>query len=215
MSELLRFATAALLLGSVQAALAVPLTHDANDPGVPPVALSPAFGALVDDVGTAYIHKGVDYTFGGVEGIFDDGDGVHAFCGISGGGDCNLLSPVDGRIVVAGTTDQGLTSFIHVEAGFADAGSLVLEVFDLGMTLLDSTLLGPPSGPNGRLTMTIDRLGVYDIAFFRVSGGDTFGVNLVMIEMPIVAAVSAPTALALMLPGMAGLRRRRLQTARS
>jgi len=165
------------------------ISHVPND-GVPPVVKTPPFGPLAvgGEVGTAFIDFGVDYGFGGVEGIFDNGGGDEgAFCGISAVGTCDLLTLVDGRIVVPGTTDQGLTNFLFVEAGFAAAGSLLLEVFDKDGFLLDSVVNGLPLGPHGRMTMTIDRGGVFDIASFTVStpGSDSFGVDQVDLETPI------------------------------
>lgn len=188
-----------LAAGAANAAL---LTHSAQDWTGP---VTPAFGPLAAGgaVGSFFIDKGVDYTFGNVEGVFSDPP--LALCGINADGDCDLLTAVDGRIVVAGTLDQGLTSFLNVEAGFADDGTLTLEVFDLSMTLITSVLNGPPLGPEGRTTMTIDRLGIFDIAFFRVSGGDTWGLDTLSLEAPIAAAVSEPFTSLLLGLGLAGL----------
>jgi hypothetical protein len=165
---------------------------------VPPVVVSPAFGPLAAGgaVGTAAISFGVDYSYGGVEGIFDDGPPL-AFGGINASGILDLLSDVDAAIVVPGTTDPGLTSYLWVEAGWAADGSLLLEVFDSGGSLLASDLNGPPAGPHGRTTMEIDRGGVFDIAFFRVSGIDTYGVDQVGIETPVGAVIPAPGAVVL------------------
>jgi hypothetical protein len=137
----------------------------------------------------------VDYSYGGVEGIFSDPP--NAISGVSANNIVDLLSDVDGAIVVPGTTTQGLTSYLSVEAGFAGAGNLLLEVFDVGGTLITSVVNGPPAGPHGRQTMTIDRGGVFDISFFRVStpASDTYGVNQIDVERPV--AVPAPGALLL------------------
>lgn len=195
------FGFAALLLSAtaVPASAAV-VTHDANDLAVP---TSPAFGGVVagGTVGTAATAFGVDYSFGNGEAIFDDGGGVEALCGLSVSGICTLTDDVDGRIVVLGSTNQGLTSSISVEAGFAADGSLTLSVFDLANNLLATTLNGPPAGPNGRTTMTINRAAA-DIAYFRVSGADAYGVNLVSIEGPIGAGVvPEPATWAMMIGG--------------
>ncbi|MEM1379015.1 MAG: hypothetical protein AAGH41_00170 [Pseudomonadota bacterium] len=202
---LLAAAAATLSLGS---ALAAPITHDADDSVG--VAVTPAFGALVDAVDDAFIGSGADYTWGATEGIFQDGS-QRALCGINAAGICDLVTSVDARIVLAGTTTQGLTSTITVEAGVAAAGALTLEVFDIGGNLIASALNGSPQGPNGRQTMTVDRGGIFDIAFFRVSGLDSFGVNWVQMENPIAGGAPVPVpAAALLFPlGAAFIARRR------
>ena len=199
-----------LVAGAAQAAL---VTHVPDDV-VPPVVVSPAFGALAPGgaVGTAAIAYGVDYSWGNVEGIFSDPP--LAFGGVNGSGDIDLVSDVDGAIVALGTTAPALTSYIMVEAGFAAEGSLLLEVFDSGANLITSVANGPPTGPHGRQTMTIDRLGVYDIAYFRVSGNDDYGVNQVDIESPLGGGPVIPAPGAILLAGIgaslvAHLRRRR------
>jgi len=197
-----------LAVGVSQAAI---ISHTPVDV-VPPVVVSPAFGPLASGgaVGTAAIAFGVDYSYGGIEGIFNDPP--YAFAGVNPGGDIDLLSDVDGAIVVLGTTDPGLTSYLWVEAGLASDGTLLLEAFDVYGGLLGQTVNGSPAGPHGRTTMEIDRAGVFDIAFFRVSGtDDTYGVDQVNIETPI-AAVPAPGAMLLGSLGMGlvgWLRRRR------
>src|SRR5689334_21253741 len=67
----------------------------------PGVAVSPIFGGVVagGTAGTNYIGFGVDFSYGGTEGIFNDPP--LAFGGVSGSNIIDLLSPVDGRIVVA------------------------------------------------------------------------------------------------------------------
>jgi len=167
------------------------VSHAAADFGG---ALTPAFGALADPVG---VLDGADYSWGGVEGVFNDPP--EAICGINGAGICDLVTAVDAMVL-------GLADTIFVEAGFAGAGSLLLEVWDSGMNLIGSVANGPPAGPNGRLTFFIDRGGLYDIAYYRVSGNDTFGVNYVEMEIP------EPGTLALLGLGLFGIgmaRRRR------
>lgn len=205
---------AALLFAVSLPGRAALVTHVPGDK-VPPVVVSPPFGPLAAGglVADNYIDFGVDYTHGGPEGVFDDGGGVLAFSGVSGGGIVDLLTPVDGRIVALGTHTGALTSYLFVEAGFASDGSLLLEVFNSADVLLDSVVNGPPLGPHGRTTMEIDRGGVFDVAWFRVStpSGDTFGVNEVRIEAPVGAGVvPEPSTLALLgCAGLGLLRRRR------
>mgnify|MGYP001806793640 CR=1 FL=1 len=167
--------------------------HQPSD-RVPPVVVSPAFGPLAagGTVGANYIAYGVDYTWAGIEGIFNDPP--LAFGGVNGSNNVDLVSPVDGRIVLLNTLTQGLTNTVYVEAGNSAAGALRLDVFGILGNLLQSAFLNPPTGLNGRFTATITRSS-YDIAFFRVSGADTFGVNQVGIEAPVAAAVPEPISL--------------------
>jgi hypothetical protein len=178
--------------------------HTAADLVGEGVAISPAFGPLAagGEVGTAGIPWGVDYSYGGIEGIFNDPP--EAAGGISGSGYLDLLSPVDARIVLLSTTTPGLTSYIWAEAGFAADGTLKLEAFDINGDLLDSALNGPPAGPAGRTTFEIDRSGVYDIAYFKISGEDTFGVNTVRIQTPIEAGDHVPDSSQMIIP-LAGI----------
>ncbi len=161
----------------------------------PPVNVSSAFGPLAAGgaVGSTLAPFGIDFTYGGVEGIFSDPP--LAFGGVNGGGVIDLLAPVDARFVVGAA--QGATSYVSVEGGYADVGNLLLEVYDTNGNLLASTFNDDGTGPNGRTLMTIDRAGVYDIAWFRVStpGQDAFGVNQISFER--VQSVPEPSLLAL------------------
>ena len=211
MKKILILSTIVMMAISASAPAGI-ISHVPNDM-VPPVVKTLPFGVLVvgGAVGTAGINFGVDYSYGGIEGIFDNGGGDEgAIGGINAANVLDLVTDVDGAIVGLGTTTQARTSYLSIEAGYAADGSLLLEVFDLNGTLIASVLNGPPAGPHGRTTMTIDRGGVYDIAFFRVSGNDSYGVNQVDMEQPVI-----PVPGALLLGGIgaglvAHLRRRRI-----
>ena len=210
MKRLITICLVYLSISSFGVSQAAIISHVPND-GVPPVVKTPSFNPLVPggEVGTAFIGFGVDYTSGNVEGIFDNGGADEgAFGGINITGVLDLLTPVDGKIVIPGTTNQGLTNFIFVEAGVSDEGSLLLEVFDIDGNLLSSVVNGLPLGPHGRTTMTIDRVGISDIGFFRVSTplNDTFGVDQVDIETPV---VPEPATVALLGLGALSLIRRK------
>lgn len=155
---------------------------------------TPAFGALTEAVGNQTTITGIDFSFGNVEGIFDDG-GAFGFCGINAAGNCDLVTDVDGAIV-------GFASFISAEAGFSADGTLTLSVFDSSMNLLESALNGPPLGANGRSTFSISRASA-DIAFFRIAGNDSYGVNQITLDgvVPFNGAVPEPGTWAMMLLG--------------
>ncbi|MDZ8259080.1 PEP-CTERM sorting domain-containing protein [Nostoc sp. ChiQUE01b] len=200
----------AILLGTITSAKAAEISFSPGD-GVPPVVVSPPFGELASggEVGTAFINKGVDFSFGGREGIFNDPP--LAFGGVNSSNNVDLISPVDGRIVLPGTLNNGLTSFLSIEAGASNPGQLLLEVFDAGGALLSSVANNLPLGPNGRTTLTIDRGGIFDIASFKVSTpvNDAFGVNFIKLETPMAAdsqSVPEPsTILSLLTVGAIGV----------
>jgi PEP-CTERM motif len=158
------------------------IVHTPADAIIAGVTVSPIFGPLATGgaLGTSLIAFGVDYTFGNIDGIFNDPP--NAFGGVNGSGNIDLLAAVDGRIVVLNTLNLGLTDFVSVDAGISSAGDLLLSVFDSSNILLASVL----NTSSGISTLTIDRLGVFDIAYFTVSTvtNDLFGVQSVTINTP-------------------------------
>jgi hypothetical protein len=184
---------AALLLGAPPSALAATLLFDADSVIVAnggPVEVSPFFGALVPGgvVGTAARDFGLDFSLDSVEGVFIDFDSEASIAGVNSGGVLDLVSPVDAAIVMPGTLDPARTSYIRAEAGDALAGTLTLDALDANGAVIASATNDLPLGPNNRRTMTIDRMGVSDIAGFRVSGADTWGLTSVEIESPVPAS---------------------------
>lgn len=178
------------------------------------VPVSPAFGPLAPGgaLGTNYIDFGVEFTWGGVEGIFSDPP--LAFAGVNASGNLDLVSPVDGRIVAPGTLITSSTTFFYAEAGFAADGSLKLELFDATETLVATLFNGPPLGANGRTTFTYSGA---PISYFRISGADTFGVNEIRLS-PGTAPIPEPATWALMIAGfgligLAARRQRKSATA--
>lgn len=169
---------------------------------VPAVAVSSTFGGVVPGgtAGANYIAFGVDFSYGGTEGVFRDPP--LAFAGVNSSNILDLVSPVDGRVVVAGTTAQGVTDFLSAEAGLSPAGTLTLTAFDLAGHIIQSVFNGNPLGPNGRTTFSISAAG---IAAFKISGANTFGVDGISLNVPSVAATPIPAALLLLASALVGL----------
>lgn len=199
----IKAALASIAISASSFASAGLITHQGSDWTE---ATTPAFGTLTTSVDEFFIDYGVDYTFGNTEGVFVDPP--NALCGINSSGDCDLLTAVDGRIVDLGTTNQSSTSFISVVAGSSAQGTLLLEVFDLSMNLLGSAT----NTANGASAFSVDRNGAFDIAYFRVSGNDTWGLRSVTIESPLVAQVTEPSTFAILMLSMLGLASRRFRS---
>ena len=152
--------------------------------------VSPLLGAATYTVTSDYDGFGVHFGRPGSPAaiFFDDSASppqVHAWGGINGSGVVDALAPVNGRVVMPGTGGGAAgTSRITVEGGFAPEGSLLLEAFDCGGTLIGSTINDDGTGPNGRTLMTLSTAGIHS---FRVSSpaNDTFGVDSIEMEEPI------------------------------
>ena len=194
-------------LGWATRSEAAVLTHTPSD-GPNPAAVSPTFGTLVAGgaAGDRYVSFGVDYDAAGVVGVFNDPP--LAFGGVNASGNVDLVSPVSGRLVVPDTTDQGATDFVSVLAGYADAGDLLLQAFDVNGALVGSTTNTVGGVSTLSITAPLD-----DIASFTVSTpvNDAFGVERVSVDTPV--SVPEPTSLAcvgLVAAGLAGRRRTRV-----
>lgn len=192
------------------------LTVDANDfTGIqtPPFDYLP-MGAAVN---LAYIDNGVNFSEWNQEGVYDDWTS-NAICGINLDGVCDLLTDVDGQIVMPGTTHLGLTNYLLVELGITHVlGSLFVEIFDVNHDSLGVfTNTTTETGPHGRSVIEINRRS-HDIVSFLITGTDPFGVNMIVLGAPIakpsVSAVPLPAALPLLGAALGvlgfGARRRR------
>jgi hypothetical protein len=175
------------------------------------VPVSPAFGTVaaggrVTDQFKAF---GVIFSDGVATAIFDDPP--LAFGGVNLAGTVDLVTPVNGFLVVPGTTTLTSTNFLSVEAGVAGEGNLLLQVFDVNRLFLGSTVNDDGLGPHDRTLMTLNIPGM---TFFSVSSpvGDTFGVNQLDFNGGELGAVPEPGTFLLLgssLIGLVGYRRTR------
>ena len=199
-----------ILLGSTAQVMAQSATGADTGEGAPPAAaaapppmaaaitfdpssidltgkVSPAFGPSIFTFSTEYDAFGVHFSVGPPSPVPTAAftDPPVAWGGETPGGIVDLIASVDGQIVVPGTGGTlASTNSISVEAGFAAAGNLLLEVFDCTGALVGSRATSSDgTGTNGRRLMNL--AGV-QISAFRVStpAGDTFGVDEIVLDDP-------------------------------
>jgi hypothetical protein len=196
---------AALLASGARAGLITEFS-----PSDAPHVNSPPFGPVSPGgvITTEYVGFGVDFTsFNGSPDVAVFDDPPEAWTGVNDAGIVDLLTDTFGRIVMPGTTRQGTTDMIQIEAGLllSDDG-LVLEVFDVVGALIGATIFDDGVGPNGRRLAMLD---VDGIASFRVTTplDDHYGINTIWLG----EIIPAPASLAAMVigSGFACLRRRR------
>lgn len=127
-----------------------------------------------------------------------DGGVLASWVGVNAVNVLDLLTQVNCQIVVPGTTQQGTTDAINVEAGLVANNNLILTAYDINGNILGTNLFNfPPNplGPDGRPTASVAAAG---IAFFSIAltaagiiAVDTFAVN--EIDLNDVTPVATPT----------------------
>lgn len=174
--------------------------------GVPPVDITfepasaahpncPPFGACPPGIQVTieYLTFGVDFTtFNGHPPVGVFTDPPDKFGGVNASGDLDLVTPTCGRIVLLGTTTQGLTNFIGAAAGAVSGpADILLEAFDGAGGLIGSSIADDGVDADGDLIAEVpDPSG--SIASFCVSTptADTHGVHFIYLDTPVIVPVT-------------------------
>jgi len=160
--------------------------------------ICPPFGPCPPgmQITTHYLAFGVDFTvFNGhpPTGVFSDPP--EKFGGVNAQGNLDLVTPDCGRIVVVGTTNQGLTNFLAISAGaVAGAADILLEVFNPAGALIGSSIADDGADGDGDLIAEVSD-PTQQIASFCVSSPtlDTYGHHFVYLNTPVVVPVTLQT----------------------
>jgi hypothetical protein len=155
----------------------------------------PPFGPCPpgSQITTQYIGFGVDFTvFNGhpPTGVFSDPP--EKFGGVNAGGILDLVTPDCGRIVVVGSTNQGLTNFIAISAGnVTGPADILLEAFNAAGALIGSSIADDGNDGDGDLIAEFSDPN-QQIASFCVSSPtlDTYGHHFVYLNTPVVVPVT-------------------------
>jgi len=155
----------------------------------------PPFGACPPgiQITTEYTTFGVDFsTFNGHPPVGVFTDPPDKFGGVNAAGVLDLETASCGRIVLLGTTTQGLTDFIGAAAGFvAGPADILLEAFDAAGVLIGSSIADDGLDADGDVIAEVpDPSG--SIASFCVSTptADSHGVHFIYLNTPIVVPVT-------------------------
>ena len=173
----------------------VPATDITFEPVSAPHPLCPPFGPCPpgSQITTEYIAFGVDFTvFNGhpPTGVFSDPP--EKFGGVNAQGNLDLVTPDCGRIVVLGTTNQGLTNFIGIAAGSVSGpADILLEAFNAAGALIGSSIADDGVDGDGDLIAEFADPN-QQIASFCVSSPtlDTYGHHFVYLNTPVVVPVT-------------------------
>jgi hypothetical protein len=159
----------------------------------------PPFGPCPpgSQITTEYQGFGVDFTqFGGHPPVGVFVDPPEKFGGVNGGGILDLVTASCGRIVVVGSTSQGLTDFIGASAGGVGGPSdILLEAFNPAGTLIGSSIADDGVDPDGGDLIAEVSDPTQQIASFCISTptADTYGMHFVYLNTPIAVPVTLQT----------------------
>jgi hypothetical protein len=167
-----------------------------------PHCLSPAFSTATCTIGDEYLGSHLRFSN---TATFDDGD-VDAWGGINSFNTVDLLTPVVASLWSTDGVNKYVTNALRVEVGWAAAGSLTLNVYDVMGTLLGTRVNGlDGDGVNGRTNIMLNIEGIHS---FSVSGNDEWGMDEIEFATPTAAGVSVvpePGSFLLVAAGLAGV----------
>jgi len=158
----------------------------------------PAFGPCPpgSQITTEYLPFGVDFTqFSGHPPVGVFVDPPEKFGGVNAGGDLDLVTDTCGRIVLVGSTTQGLTNFIGAAAGFVDGpADILLEAFNPAGVLVGSSIADDGADADGDLIAEVDD-PTGQIASFCVTTPtlDSHGVHFIYLNTPVAVPVTLQT----------------------
>jgi hypothetical protein len=164
----------------------------AAHPTCPPFGPCPSGSQIT----THYLAFGVDFTvFNGHPPVGVFSDPPEKFGGVNAGGILDLVTPDCGRIVLVGSTTQGVTNFIAIAAGSVGGPTdILLEAFNPAGALIGSSIADDGVDGDGDLIAEFSDPG-QQIGSFCVSTPtqDTFGHHFVYLNTPVAVPVTLQT----------------------
>jgi hypothetical protein len=198
---------------AVMALLALPLAAGVTGPavqhapqGVPTVDISfepasaahpvcPPFASCPpgQQITTQYQPFGVNFAVFNAHppvGVFTDPP--DKFGGVNAAGNLDLITATCGRIVVVGSSQQGVTNFIGASAGSVTGpGDILLQAFNPAGQLIGQSFADDGVDPNGDLIAEVPD-PTQQIGSFCISTptGDTYGMHFVYLNTPVASPVT-------------------------
>jgi hypothetical protein len=143
-----------------------------------------------------YLAFGVDFTvFNGHSPVGVFTDPPDKFGGVNAQGNLDLLTPDCGRIVLVGSTTQGVTNFIAISAGFVLGPSdILLEAFNAAGAIIGSSIGDDGFDADGDVIAEVSD-PTQQIASFCVSSPtpDAYGHHFVYLNTPVAVPVTLQT----------------------
>ena len=176
----------------------VPVVDITFEPSNAAHPVCPPFGACPPamQITTHYQAFGVNFAvFNGHPPVGVFTDPPDKFGGVNAQGNLDLITASCGRIVVVGSSQQGVTNFIAASAGSVGGpGDILLQAFNPAGTLIGSSIADDGVDPNGDLIAEVSD-PTQQIGSFCISTptGDTYGMHFVYLNTPVAVPVTLQT----------------------